>query len=334
MPQSNKNLSVVLVTRNHSAYIEQSIQSILGQTWRDFELIVINSGSTDDTLSKIEKFRDGRMRVITIENRGPGRAMNAGFEAASGKYVALLSGDDIAEPSRLEKQLAAAEANPGRAIFSRVSLIGDNGEPISTPRHLQILFDVDNASREQHFDRLLKKGNFLNPTTLFVPRELIEGLYRGSSRPFHPYLLQLQDLELFVRMLYRHDIWILPEPLMRYRVRAGGQNLSAPSMRIIHRSRVECFLFMSRFLESLPVEERARVRESLLQSGQSAFRLAAINDAFGSWEMNDEREELGLAVLLGDAKIFQSLPPDEEAGFTARSRYLLGRIAEEIRGMQ
>lgn len=99
-------ISVLMAVYNGEKYLEQSVQSILGQSFTDFEFLIINDGSTDNTVSMIESYGDPRIRLHTNEkNLGQINSLNVGLKLAEGKYVARMDADDYAMPERLEKQL-------------------------------------------------------------------------------------------------------------------------------------------------------------------------------------------------------------------------------------
>jgi len=357
LPQENKKsgpaashpgppISVVLVTYNHEAYVAESVRSILAQTSREFELIVVDSGSTDKTPEILRSFKDERMSVLTIDNRGPSHAINAGIAMARGDYVALLSGDDVADPERLRKQWREAQERGVPVIASQVAFIGETGNEISPPRYLAYLkncFGSENAPRAEVLLRLLEKGNFLNVTTLFVSRDALKSIYRDECVPFHPLLLQLQDFDLWIRLFSLYEFWVIPEPLMKYRVRSKGRNLSAPSETVVRRSRTEAFLLLSQFLQHLPAslsDDRGRLLAALLSSKETSHQLAAIQFLFLSAKPEREISELDFAKRIGDLRIFHTQPPsrqsDEESlpflSWIKRTKYKFGRLIDEIRG--
>jgi glycosyltransferase involved in cell wall biosynthesis len=97
--------SIVLCTYNALPYLEECIQSLLQQTYADFELIIVDDGSTDGTIAYLNALTDQRLRIIPLDtNRGLIFARNKGFEAAKGRYIAIMDADDIAHPARLEEQ--------------------------------------------------------------------------------------------------------------------------------------------------------------------------------------------------------------------------------------
>jgi len=111
--KANPLISVVLPTYNVSLYIKEAIDSILNQTIQDFEIILIDDGSTDKTVTIIEAIDDVRIRIIKKPiNKGLIDSLNIGFKAAKGKYIARMDGDDISLPTRFEKQLHVLENNP------------------------------------------------------------------------------------------------------------------------------------------------------------------------------------------------------------------------------
>ncbi|MFN3314947.1 MAG: glycosyltransferase family 2 protein, partial [Hyphomonas sp.] len=115
---SDRLISVVLPAYNAGPYIDAAIGSILSQTYPHFELIVIDDGSTDDTLARIEAFaaRDSRIRVVSRENRGLIATLNEGIGLAKGDLIARMDADDIAYPERFRRQVAAFEADPGLCL--------------------------------------------------------------------------------------------------------------------------------------------------------------------------------------------------------------------------
>ena len=110
-------VSVVLPVRNGAGDLPKAIETILTQTFTDFELIVINDGSTDGTAAVLDAIRDPRLHVVHQENAGLSWALNRGISLARGRYIARQDHDDWARPTRLEKQVAFMEANPDFALL-------------------------------------------------------------------------------------------------------------------------------------------------------------------------------------------------------------------------
>ena len=112
---SNKaGVSVVMPAYNSDRFIAEAIESILNQTYRHFEFLIVNDGSTDETSSIASNYaeRDPRVRVIESNHGGPSRALNTGIEHAEYEWLAIMHADDVSLPNRLERQLKAACLNP------------------------------------------------------------------------------------------------------------------------------------------------------------------------------------------------------------------------------
>ena len=97
-------ISVVLTTYNQEKFIKKAIDSILNQSFNDFELIIVDDGSIDSTRRKIDQYSDSRIKKVFKQNEGPSSASNVGITLAEGKWIALMSGDDISLPERLQVQ--------------------------------------------------------------------------------------------------------------------------------------------------------------------------------------------------------------------------------------
>lgn len=121
-------ISVVMTVYNSAPYLAEAMESILGQTFGDFEFILVDDASTDDSVAVIESFRDKRIKLIrSSRNGGPAVASNKGFDAARGEYIIRMDSDDISVPDRFEKQLDYMENHPGIGVCgSWMRAFGDN----------------------------------------------------------------------------------------------------------------------------------------------------------------------------------------------------------------
>ena len=122
-------VSVIMPAYNSEAFIDESVRSVLAQTFTDFELLVIDDGSTDGTRARLEAFSDPRLRVIRHEsNQGVSAAGNTGVRAATGKFICCIGSDDIWLPTKLEEQVALIEHEPGvGVVYSWLGLIDAKG---------------------------------------------------------------------------------------------------------------------------------------------------------------------------------------------------------------
>ncbi len=264
-------VSVCMVTYQHEKYVGDAMRSVLAQSFTDFELIVVNDGSTDNTAARLAEFKDPRIVVINQHNQGPSAATNAAIAAARGQYIALFSGDDICHPDRLRIQLEAILQNPGALLFAGVDFIDDNGLPLVGDHFASALFAGETVTRAQIMARFFHRGNFLNGVTTFGERATFAAI------PYDPTLLQLQDFDLWVRLVKDHDVRVLPDKLVSYRIRGGGGNLSAPGPDAVIRSANEQYVILRHFFESVPIELfREAFAESLIRpdfTGDIEYRI-------------------------------------------------------------
>jgi glycosyltransferase involved in cell wall biosynthesis len=203
-------ISVVMPTYNSEKFIAEAIESILAQTVRDFEFLIVNEqGSTDQTIAIAESFQDPRIRVIQNTARlGIAASLNEGILQAKGPYIARMDSDDIALPTRFEKQMAFLEAHRAVSICGTWSeifgkLTGHN-KPQTEPARTKAC--------------LLLHTELVHSSLLFRKADLIQNDLWYSSQ----YLPE--DFELFSRAVHRVNIANLPEALTRCRV--SGDNVT------------------------------------------------------------------------------------------------------------
>ncbi|MCD6581326.1 MAG: glycosyltransferase [Desulfuromusa sp.] len=203
--------SVVIPAYNHEKYVGFAVQSVLEQTFEDFELIIVNDGSTDDTLATVSKFDDPRIRVYSHENQGAHATINRGVDLARGSYIAVLNSDDIYLPTRLERAFDVLSAQPSvMGVFSHVEFINAKGESTGFQR------GVENDLAEQYPVVVqLLSGNFLLSTSNLIVRKdafATIGLFRS--------LKYSHDYDFFLKLAYHFDVEVLTDSLLQYRVHA------------------------------------------------------------------------------------------------------------------
>jgi predicted O-linked N-acetylglucosamine transferase (SPINDLY family)/GT2 family glycosyltransferase len=218
----NPCISVVMTTYNHEKYIEESINSVLNQTFEDFELIVVNDGSTDRTGEIIETFKDDRIKYISQENKGVSIAINNGVISARGQYIAFMSGDDVCYSQRLERQYNyLSKANKKTLFFSWVDFINEDSQIFSGEPYIQKdWFNRQNQGRSKILRHFFEKGNYVNAPTAFIERSAIL-----DTNLFHLTSIQAQDFYKWIELIgNEYEIFIIPEKLLKYRV--NGKTLS------------------------------------------------------------------------------------------------------------
>lgn len=201
-------VSVVMPVRNGEAFLREALDSILAQTFRDFELIVIDDGSSDGTPAIIAEYaaRDSRLRAIRQEASGLTQSLNRGWRSAAGEYVARMDADDVALPDRLEHQVEFLDGHPEVAVVGTTVIeVGPDGKELRVVR-----FPEDEAA----IRRELRRSNCLVHASVMVRRAALEEV--GGYR-----LDQVEDYDLWLRIAERHALANLPQPLLRYRHHPG-----------------------------------------------------------------------------------------------------------------
>jgi len=200
---------------NAERYLREAIDSILGQTFTDFEFIIIDDGSTDGSPEIISQYKDKRIKLVRkARNEGLVSALNLGIELASGKYIARMDADDIALPQRLEKQVAFLDSHPDVAVVgTRAWRFDPAGRIIESMISVTKWEDVHRYLRSSA-NRLIH-GSVTMRTD--VVRRL--GGYRQQFR-------HAEDIDLWLRILDHAKICNLPDKLMFYRSNPSGVRLT------------------------------------------------------------------------------------------------------------
>ncbi|MCJ8280869.1 MAG: glycosyltransferase family 2 protein, partial [Rivularia sp. ALOHA_DT_140] len=124
-------VSVIIPAYNAMGFLPETLESVLQQTFTDFEILIINDGSSDDIVEWASKISDSRVRLITQINQGVSAARNTGIRNSQGEYIAFLDADDLWEPTKLEKQVNCLKANPGVGlVYTWTTFIDQFSQPI------------------------------------------------------------------------------------------------------------------------------------------------------------------------------------------------------------
>lgn len=205
-------VSVVIPAYNAARTIRETLESVGRQTMRDLEVIVVNDGSTDNTLEVVRSIADPRIHVVSQENTGHAGARNAGISLAGGKYIAVVDADDVWLPHKLEQQLTVLRSRPrSRALHSSAIHVDDTLRPLFVGRcrdEQNTLLDVLCLRRLPGF-----------MCTLLIDRELLVELGGFDSS-----LIILQDWELAIRLAWRNELHSASAPVVLYRVHGSNQS--------------------------------------------------------------------------------------------------------------
>lgn len=206
-------ISVNIPCFNSSVFINQTLESVLGQTYRDFEVIVMDDGSTDDTKSKVHAFRDGRIKYFYKANEGLAGTRNRGIAASTGEYIAFLDHDDLWTPQKLEAQMAILERDRDVGlVFSDAHVLKDGKKERAT------YFDRCKPKRGSIFeDLLLESSNFIPLSSVMMRRNVFDeiGCFKTEFKIGEEY-------ELFLRAADRYRFDYVDEPLAVIRMHEGN----------------------------------------------------------------------------------------------------------------
>lgn len=203
-PVQSLEVSVLMSCYNSCKFLADAIESVLDQTFKDFEFIVVDDGSTDDTLSIISKYAERDKRIVVIEkpNTGLADSLNEGIIKARGEWIARLDADDICEPTRLEKQLDFARTKQELVfIGSGFTVIDQHGT-----RHEIYRYPTSHVSLLKHL-RTARK--FPPHSSAFYRTDTVRAI--GSYRPR---IRRAQDLDLWLRLSENGELASMSEPLV------------------------------------------------------------------------------------------------------------------------
>ncbi len=230
MTSSNPPLiSVIIPTFNNKTTIRETIDSVLNQTWRNLELIVINDGSQDSTLDIVNSIEDSRLKVFSYPNAGAAASRNRGISQATGEFISFLDADDLWTTDKLEAQLKALENNPQAGVaYSWVSSIDENKKYLRISSCCTAKGDVY---------EILLKGNFLaNGSNPMFRSQAIKEV--GG---FNTSFTNAEDWDMYLRVASRYHFVAVPSPQILYRITPTSKSsnvfkMEAASLQIIEQA--------------------------------------------------------------------------------------------------
>jgi len=222
-------ISIVTTVYNCGKYIRESIDSILSQTFDDFEFIIINDGSTDNTPEIIRSFDDNRIRFLDHdENSGVPFRSNEAIDIAKGEYIAIHDGDDVSLPLRLSMEFSTLKSDKNLfCVGSYAIIVDEDGIEVDRWRHPP----SDNNSMINMIDK--GKNPVINSSSMFKKSDFINiGKYTTDKK-----FQLVHDLELWGKCLFSDlNFCTLDIPLIKYRINNSGLTFGRmPEMRVSHQ---------------------------------------------------------------------------------------------------
>ncbi len=199
-------ISVIIPAFNSEKTIKETINSVLNQTWKNLELIVINDGCQDSTLDIVTSIKDPRLKVFSYTNAGVAVSRNRGFAQAQGEFVSFLDADDLWTVNKLESQLKALQENPQVGVaYSWTDHIDENSQFLRGGSHYNISGDV--------YAELLKSNFLANGSNVLIrTQSLIEvGEFNQSFTP-------AEDWDMYLRLATRYHFVAVPIVQILYRI--------------------------------------------------------------------------------------------------------------------
>lgn len=197
-------VSVNLTVYNGEQYLTQAIDSILNQTFDDFEFIIINDGSTDGTGDILAGYDDPHLRIVTQANQGIPRSRNRAGNLSRGRYIAVMDGDDVSFPTRLERQVAFLDTHHKVGVVGSACRVVDELNRREWEQWVPL--------SDEELRRALIRGNPFVHTSVMMRKSVLRAV--GGYNEAYPYLL---DYELWVRLATHTRLANLPEVLVMHR---------------------------------------------------------------------------------------------------------------------
>ena len=253
-------VSVVIPAYNHAAYLEQTISSALAQTWPDFEVIVVDDGSVDDTPGVAKRFADS-INFIRQANRGMAGTRNAGVRTARGQFISFLDDDDLWKPNYLATVIPEFLEDPDlAACYTGVQMIDSEG-------HLLPQTSTRVVAPERLYDTLID-GGFFPPATVTVRKSVLD-----EVGPFDETLQGFADWDMWLRFSSLYKFRGVAEVLVLYRIHAGGlssniDHMFADNLKAAHKH----FGPAEGTVEQWPIQRRRAYASAYLSAALAYFQ--------------------------------------------------------------
>ncbi len=238
-------ISVIIPVHNGEQTIRGTIYSVLNQTHRNLEIIVINDGSLDLTLNITASIKDSRLKVFSYQKSGVSISRNRGIERASGQFISFLDADDIWAPKKLETQLKALQANPQASVaYSWVDYIDEYGSFFRHGNHITINGDA--------YEKMLVQNVLENGSNPLIRRQALINI--GT---FNESLAYAEDWDMWLRLAKHYDFVTVPYPHVLYRI--SSQSVSNNFLKM----EKGCLKFIEQAFSHAPLSLQYLKRKSL-----------------------------------------------------------------------
>ena len=242
-------VSVIMATYNHADFVKQAIESVLAQQGVEFEFLIADDGSSDQTREFVASIKDVRIQFFPNEvNRGACVVTNELIERASGEFIALINSDDYwTTPDKLAYQVQIMRERPSvGACFGRARFVDRDGRAIDkSSLPFGTVFDQENRSQGQWLRRFFDLGNCICHPTMLIRKACYDELGMYNNR-----LRQLPDFDMWIRLVKRHEIFISDRELINFRI-LPGENASSQTATNSIRTINEHLVIAESFFENV-----------------------------------------------------------------------------------
>ena len=238
--------SVIIPLYNKAPYVHKTVESVLGQTFDDYELIIIDNGSNDGSSEIVAGFTDPRIRTIRIdENVGVSNARNKGVSLSTSTYITFLDADDWWEPTFLEEMSGLIERHPDAGIYGTGYWIVKNGKKRLAPIGVEEGFTEGIINYCKVYAKTLCMP--LTSITVAIPRTVF-----NETVGFKPHLKLGEDFDLWIRIAMKHKVAFLNKPLANY-----NQDVDA-THRGTHNKQYDPNTFMTFYFDQFEEDEKEK----------------------------------------------------------------------------
>lgn len=227
LTKPNPLVSVLMSAYNHEKYVAAAVESVLNQTYGNYEFLVADDASSDNTVQELVRYEDRIDEIHLFDENAVGR-LNFLIERAKGKYIAIMNSDDIWEKDKLQMQVEYMENHPEcGACFTGAACINESGELVKSP------FLQENMTKERWMHYLFKNTNCLAHPSILIHREMYCDLLNSGV----PIFRQLPDFWMWIRLLQKQEIHVVEKELIRFLVHEEGDNPNTSANTLENRVR-------------------------------------------------------------------------------------------------
>lgn len=256
MSNGSYQVSIIMPAYNAAKFIRPAVDSILGQTFRDFELIILNDGSTDDTRAIIESYEDDRIRLINKDNSGVASTLNLGLKEAKGEFIWRHDADDISLPEKLERQVNFLEEHPEFVLCAtQIAFMSERGKVAWNKRQPKSNWLGQAAFREVFFEDFSPYSPVTHGTTLF--RRAILPATGGYRNAF----ITSEDIDMWLRFLENGRLAVLNECLSLHRLSGSSATAVHGWKNHFYRELAKEFYLVRRRGEEDDLERTGKINE-------------------------------------------------------------------------